>query len=245
MMSKSDNRTGNITNVAVITGASSGIGMATARELHHMGMKLVLTARSENKLEELKKELDAVILPGDITDETMAEKLLDLAVSTFGHCDVLINNAGIMISGDIDGINLDDVTRMVRVNVEAPYRLGYVFLRHFLTRKSGHLVNISSVLGTKIRPKAGAYAGTKHAIEALSESLRMELAGSGVQVSCIEPGLVMTGLHDHWDVHPKETLGITEPLQPEDIARCIRFILSQPAHVRIPKMLLLPGENAI
>lgn len=231
--------------VAVITGASSGIGLAAARELHNMGTKLVLTARNEQKLAQLQNELGAAILPADITDESTAEKLLDHAVSSYGRCDVLVNNAGIMVTGEIDEINLDDISRMVRVNVEAPYRLAYVFARHFLSQKSGHLLNISSVLGTKTRPKAGVYAGTKHAIEALSESMRMELAGKGVQVSCIQPGLVMTGLHNHWEIHPKESLDIKDPLQPEDIARCIRFVLSQPEHVRIPKMLVLPGESSI
>jgi len=110
---------------------------------------------------------------------------------------------------------------------------------------AGHLVNTSSILGTKTRPTVGAYAGTKYAIEALSESLRMELAGSDVKVSCVEPGVVMTELHADWAEHPTKMFGIKAPLVPEDIARCVRFILEQPGHVRIPRMMVLPGEHAI
>lgn len=108
-----------------------------------------------------------------------------------------------------------------------------------------HLINMSSVLGTKIRPTSGAYAGTKYAIEALSEALRMEVAGTPLAVTCIEPGLVMTQLHRDWPVHPSESMNISQPLQPEDIARCISFVLMQPAHVRIPRLMILPSEHQV
>lgn len=118
-------------------------------------------------------------------------------------------------------------------------------MQHFVERNEGHLINVSSVLGTKVRPTAGAYAGTKHAIEALSEALRMEVAATPVRVSCIEPGLVATQLHRDWGVHPTESMGISEPLQPEDVARCVAFMLTQPAHVRIPRMMVLPAEHEV
>jgi NADP-dependent 3-hydroxy acid dehydrogenase YdfG len=150
-----------------------------------------------------------------------------------------------MLAGKIETIDIDEVCRMARVNVEAAYRMAYTALRHFKKAGFGHLVNTSSVLGTKTRPGAGAYAGTKHAIEALSEDLRMEVAGSGVKVSCIEPGIVLTELHDKFEVHPRVSMGIEKPLEAEDIARCIRFVLEQPAHVCIPRMMVLPAEQAI
>ena len=231
--------------VAVVTGASSGIGRAIAEELNQMGTRLVLNARNQKTLSELEKKFGAVVFPGDVTESGIAGKLLDRALSAYGRCDILINNAGIMTTGTVKEMKSEDIISMVRVNVEAPFLLVYEFARYLQEQNSGYLINISSILGTKVRPTTGVYAGTKYAIEALSEALRMELAGTGVHVTCIEPGLVLTGLHDHWEVHPKDRMGIQEPLQPQDISRCIRFILTQPDHVRIPRMMVLPGENQI
>lgn len=232
--------------VAVITGASSGIGAAAARELAAAGMKVVITARRADRLEALAKDLAYMAaLPGDVLDATLPQALVDLAIERFGRCDVVLNNAGFMLAGQIETIDIDEVCRMVRVNVEAAYRMAYTALRHFKKAGSGHLVNTSSVLGTKTRPGAGAYAGTKYAIEALSEDLRMEVAGSGVRISCVEPGIVLTELHDNFEVHPRVSMGIEKPLVPEDIARCIRFVLEQPAHVNIPRLMVLPSEQKI
>ena len=231
--------------VAVVTGATRGIGLAVARELHSLGVKLVLTARSEVQLLRLQDELGASFIAADITEPDLPGRLLELALSTHGRCDIVLNNAGVIEVGGIDAIDIDKVCGMVRVNVESTFRVAYTFVRHFLAQHGGHLINISSVLGTKVRPAAGAYAGTKFAIEALSEALRMELAGTAVAVTCIEPGLVMTGLHRDWKVHPSEGMNIQRPLQPEDVARCVSFALTQPSHVRIPKLMVLPGEHQI
>jgi len=232
--------------VAVITGASSGIGKATAKNLRDAGMKLVITARREERLKELANALgETEILPGDIVEPSMSQALIDKAIEAFGRCDVVVNNAGFGEINPIDKIDIDRVCEMVRVNVEAAYRLALLAVRHFLEQGEGHLVNISSVLGTKVRPTTGAYAGTKYAIEALSESLRQELAGSGVRVSCVEPGIVLSEFHDHWEVHPTKSMNVPNPLQPEDIARCVRFALEQPPHVSIARMLVLPSEHKI
>ncbi|QYO68355.1 SDR family oxidoreductase [Leptolyngbya sp. 7M] len=157
---------------AVITGASSGIGAATARELSAAGMNLVLSARRLEHLQQLASDLKNVeILAGDITESTLPQKLIDTAVVQFGSCDVVFNNAGLLTVGTIDEISIDRVCDMVRVNVEAAFRMSYTALKHFQTVGRGHLINTSSVLGTKVRVTAGAYAGTKFAIEALSETL--------------------------------------------------------------------------
>lgn len=166
-------------------------------------------------------------------------------MNVFGRCDIVVNNAGVIEVGPIASIDTDKVCEMVRVNVEAAFRVAYTFIKHFVSTGEGHLINISSVLGTKVRPTAGAYAGTKYALEALSEALRMEVRGTRVAVTCIEPGLVMTELHRHWPVHPRESMNVPHPLRPEDVARTIAFVLSQPAHVRIPRLMILPGENAV
>lgn len=231
--------------VAVITGASSGIGLAVARELHSLGVRLILNSRREKLLKTVASELNAGILVGDISLSYMPRQLLEMAMDVYGHCDVVLNNAGIIETGDIKTIDIEKVCEMVRINVEAAYRVAYTFLRHFLSQGHGYLLNTSSVLGTKVRLTAGAYCGTKHAIEALSEALRMEVAGTSVRVTCIEPGLTMTELHRNLPEHPAKQMNIIRPLQPEDIARCVRFVLTQPEHVRIPKIMILPGEHQI
>ena len=122
--------------------------------------------------------------------------LITRAYQAFGQCDVVVNNAGIIEVGTIENIDIDRVCEMMRVNVEAAVRVAYTAVRRFKSQHSGCLINISSVLGTKVRATAGAYAASKHAIEALSGALRLELARTHVRVVCIDPGLVRTHLHD-------------------------------------------------
>jgi NADP-dependent 3-hydroxy acid dehydrogenase YdfG len=232
--------------VAIVTGASSGIGTAVAKELDLAGMKLVLTARREQRLQRICSELrEAVWVAGDIADEGLPQHLLDTALAQFDQCDVLVNNAGLITTGTIEEIDLNRVTDMVRVNVEAAIRMAYLALRQFKAQGEGHLVNISSILGVKTRPTAGAYSGTKYAMESFSHALRLELAGTGIGVSSIGPGLVMTELHNHMPVHPSESFNIQKPLQPEDIARNVRYVLEQPEHVRIASMMILPEDSPL
>lgn len=233
-------------SVAVITGASSGIGAAVAADLDRADVRLVLTARREDRLQRLAAQCkDAVVVAGDILEPELPQRLIDAALDRFGRCDIFLNNAGVIEVGKIETIDIERVCRMVRINVEAAFRMAYVALRHFVAVGGGHLINTSSLLGTKVRPTAGAYAGTKFAIEALSEALRLETAGTNVKVSCLEPGLVRTELHDRWEVHPTESMNILHPLAAEDIARCVRFLLEQPEHVRIARMLVVPGEQQL
>jgi len=232
--------------VAIITGASSGIGRAVANNLNEAGVKFILTGRREGHLTELKDELKhAAVLTGDISQEGMPQSLLAAALDTFGRCDIVFNNAGIIKAGSIDEIDIEDMCYMVRVNVEAAFRMAYVAVKHFKSTGSGYLLNTSSVLGTKVRPTAGAYAGTKFAIEALTEALRLELAKTDIGVSCVEPGLVQTDLHRESPVPPAQSLNIPRPLQPEDIARVVRFILEQPDHVRLPRILAVPSDQEL
>jgi NADP-dependent 3-hydroxy acid dehydrogenase YdfG len=232
--------------VAIITGASSGIGRGVAHELDGAGMKLVLTGRRADRLGELSGELSqAVPVPGDLTDVSFPERLIEVAVDRFGKLDVVFNNAGIMDTAPIETADIERLCANARVNFEAAVRIAYTALKHFKTQGAGYLITTSSILGTKVRPTAGVYAGSKYGVEALTEALRMEVAGSGVRVGCIEPGLVNTELQDHFDVHPREALGMEQPLEPEDIARCVRFMLEQPPHVSIPRMMVLPSEQAM
>lgn len=226
----------------LVTGASSGIGFAIAEYLLSEGHSVTVTARRKERLNSLK---GAHVYNGDLTNADFQNKLAAALFNDDTPCDYLFNCAGCIEVGTVEELDIDRMAAMLRLNIEATFRLTYLFLKKFKQQDSGHVVNISSVLGTKVRPTAGAYAASKFALEALSEALRMELAGTPVQVSCIEPGLVMTELHDRWKVHPKEGMNISEPLLASDIVEAVKFIMKQPAHVRIPRMMLLPKDHII
>ncbi len=232
--------------VAIITGASGGIGEAVAKDLDAAGMKLVLTARSQDKLEHLVSSVkNATFLVSEITDVELPQKLVDKAINTFGQLDVVFSNAGVMTVGSIEEVDIEKICEMVRINVESIYRMAYTALRHFKKTGNGFLINTSSISGLKTVPNIGAYCGTKFAVEAFTDSLRMELAGTGIGVSCIEPGTVETGLYNNWDEKNKDFVHSGGALQPEDIARCVRFILEQPSHVLIPRMLAVPANQPV
>ncbi len=233
--------------VAVITGASSGIGEGVARELASARMKLVLTARRKNRLDDLAAELktEVVTVAGDMADPSLPQTLIDTAVQTLGSCDVVFNNAGVMIVGSAQDMDVEAMCQMVRVNVEGVYRLAILAMRHMVAQGRGYLINTSSILGTKVRQTTGAYAGTKYAVEALTEDLRMQAAGTGVRVCALEPGLVETHLQDHFPVHPKDALNIKNLVQPADIGRAVRFMLEQPDHVAIPRILVMPSDQGM
>ena len=232
--------------VGLITGASSGIGRAVAEALAGAGMGLVASGRRADLLEGLAAgPADVVAVPGEITADGFPEQLFRAALERVGRLDVVVNNAGMNHNGPIEEIDVDLVCRMVRINVEAAFRVAYLAVKHFRATGSGHLVNTSSVLGFKVRKFAGAYAGTKYAVEALSEALRLELAGTGIRVTCIEPGLVRTDLHRDHAVRPEVAQGVATPLRPEDVARLVVFALEQPAHVLLPRLMVLPTDQEI
>lgn len=230
--------------ISLVTGASSGIGQAIARALAAEGHIVVITARRQERLTAMDAG-NVVVMAGDLTDSAFQEQVVQTVFDTYGRCDYLFNCAGSIETGPIESIDIDKMSAMIRLNVEATFRLTYLVLKRFKAQGFGHVINLSSVMGTKVRPTAGAYAATKFAMEALSEALRLELAGTPLKISCIEPGLVMTELHKDWAVHPKESMGIHEPLTVDDIVGTVKFILQQPEHVRIPKLMILPGHHQI
>jgi NADP-dependent 3-hydroxy acid dehydrogenase YdfG len=232
--------------VAIVTGASSGIGRAVALDLASAGASVVAVARRKAVLVELASEAQGIFpVAGDIADPAFPAELLATTLRQFQRCDVLFHGAEIMHAGTVENADIDKMCEMVRVNLEAAVRITYVIARHFRQQGEGDLIHVSSILGTKVRPGAGVYAATKYGIEALAEALRMELAGTRIRVSVVEPGITDTELHAHFAVRPKVSQNITAPLQPEDIARCVRFVLEQPEHVRIPVIMALPGEQAM
>jgi NADP-dependent 3-hydroxy acid dehydrogenase YdfG len=228
--------------VCVVTGASSGIGYAIAKYLVEEGHEVIATARRADRLQTLG---GADIAGGDLNSTELQDKLVKHVFEKYEKCDFLFNCAGIMEAGTIENMDIDRMSTMLRLNIESAFRLTYGFLKMFKDQGFGHIVNISSILGTKVRPTAGPYAATKYAMEALSEALRMELAGLPIYISCIQPGLVMTELHDHWETHPSDMFSIKNPLQADDIVRAVKYIMEQPAHVNIPKMMVLPKEQPL
>jgi NADP-dependent 3-hydroxy acid dehydrogenase YdfG len=214
--------------VAVITGATGGVGAAVARSLSKAGYSLVLTAPSMEKLSALASQLrgPCTVIEGNLGDESLPENLLYAALDRFGRCDVCFNNGALFEGGIIETVDIERLSAMVRVNVEGSFRVAYAFLKHFVSEGSGHLVNVSSVVGSSSRPTA--YAATQRAIEVLSDALAAELGDSEILVTSIQPGLVKTGLHQRWEIAPEGGSGAGYALEPEDFARMVLFIVEQP-----------------
>jgi serine 3-dehydrogenase (NADP+) len=231
--------------VAIITGASSGIGEATAYELDSAGVSLVLTARNKDKLEKLANKLtNATFVASEVTEPDLPQRLLDAAFNSFGRVDALVNNAGVMVVGTVETIDIEEICQMVRINVESAFRLAYFFGKHFKQQSNGFIVNLSSISGTTNYPTMAAYCGTKHAIESFTDCLRLELAGTGVGVGCVEPGKVATNLYQNWSDEQKQIVDIEQPLVAQDIAKAIRFILEQPSNVNIGRLLITPAHQS-
>ena len=220
--------TGGTGRVAVITGATGGVGAAVARTLSRAGYSLVLTAPSMEKLSALAAQLKGpcTVIEGNLSDESLPETLLYAALDRFGRCDICFNNGALFEAGIIETVDIERLSSMVRVNVEGSFRVAYVFVKHFVSEGAGHLVNVSSVLGSSVRPTP--YAATQRALEALSDALAAELGDGDVLVSCIQPGLVKTGLKHRWEIGEEGASGTSYPLEPEDFARMVLFILEQP-----------------
>ena len=230
--------------VVIVTGASSGIGAATAKLLNAEGAKLVLTDRDEAGLEKTASELETVhTVVADLTDSAAPLKLIAEAQTEFGDVDVLVNNAGMMIYAPVTEIDLDKMALMIRVNVEACFRMAYAVAQKMVVRKSGFILNTSSQAGYRTTPGIAAYNGSKAAVEFFSDSLRMELAETGVRVAAIAPGTVKTALYDGWSEGGRDAAFAGGALEATDIARAILFILKQPEHVTLARMLALPARS--
>jgi len=229
--------------VAVVTGASSGIGKAICNRLMNNSYCVIANGRTINNV--FQNQDNLILNSCDLLDEKTADTLLEEALRNYGRCDVLFVNAGIIESNTIDLIDIDKMCLMLRLKVEMSFRLIYTFLKYFRKIGRGHVIITSSVMGTKTRENSGAYAACNHALEALAESLRMELSDTDIKITCIEPGLVETNLHRDWVIKPKELLNISHALSPEDIADAVIDILNKPDHIRIPRYMILPKGHKI
>jgi NADP-dependent 3-hydroxy acid dehydrogenase YdfG len=239
--------------VAVVTGASSGIGEATAEALAAEGAAVVVAARREERLSSLVERIEgsggrALAVSCDVTDEEQAQGLVQRAVEEYGRIDVLVNNAGVMLLSNV-GKGLSDQWRtMFEVNVLGLLYATEAAIRTMKEQGSGHLVNVSSVAGRKVtRTSNGVYAGTKFAVNAISEGLRQELIEDNIRVTIVEPGAVATELPDHiTDEDARESLSglmSIERLQAEDIARAIVYAVTQPDRVSVNEILIRPTQQ--
>ena len=240
--------------VGVITGASSGIGEATALSLASAGVKLVLAARRQDRLEALTQKIvetggEAVIFAADLREAGEAEACIEKAIQAFDRIDILINNAGTMLLSPIDRAEPSDWQSMIEINLLSLMYTSRAALIRMRAQSSGHIVNISSVAGRSAGPTAGGYNASKWGVNGFSEALRREAHGDGVRVTVIEPGVVATELTDH--IPDKETrttyearVSEMEPLESEDIAAAILYALTQPWRVNVNEILIRPLDQA-
>jgi len=214
----------------VVTGASAGIGAATARMLAEDGAKLLLVARRQDRLDALAQEIgnDAHVLALDLSEPDAANRMLDHATGVFGKVDILINNAGILRTSHFADFDLGQLEAMIAVNYSAVVRSSILFARAMKANGSGQIINVSSIGAGITGAGTGIYCGLKAALERFSEVLRIELAGSGVRVGLVAPGTTSTEIFE--DMKSKGEAGWDEfipAMQPEDVARAIRFMCDQ------------------
>jgi NADP-dependent 3-hydroxy acid dehydrogenase YdfG len=235
--------------VAAITGASSGIGEATARVLAGAGLSVALGARRSDRIEALAREINdsggrAIAIPTDVTQESEARGFIERTHEELGGLDVLVNNAGTMLLGPIDGAPLDEWRRMIDVNVMGVLYCTHAAVPLMREQGGGHIVMVSSVGGRVIGKYSGVYNLTKFGLGAFSEALRQESQSDGLRVTVIEPGRVETELRDHIRPEVLEQIGgafaQTTPLQGEEVANAILWSIAQPANVNVSELLVRP-----
>ena len=238
--------------VVVITGASSGLGEAAARALAANGAKLVLGARRIERLRELAKELqqgsDAAIQT-DVTDVAQVRRLVDRAVQAHGRIDVMLNNAGLMPQSPLERLKVDEWDRMIDVNIKGVLYGIAAALPHMIRQEGGHIINVSSVAGHKIRPGGVVYSATKHAVRVISEGLRQEVKPHNIRTTIISPGAVESELPDSVsepDVAARIKQFYDQVAIPADsFARCVLFAMSQPDDVDINEILFRPTRQEL
>lgn len=236
--------------VAIVTGASAGIGAATAIALATEGAQVVIGARRAERLAAVAHQIEtnggkAITIITDVTDEMQVHNLVGQTHSTFGRVDILVNNAGIALTGNIDGANTADWRRMIDLNILGVLYPTHAVLPILKSQGGGHIVNLSSVAGRTARAGVGVYNLTKWGVNAFSEALRQEVYQHNIRVTVIEPGMVATEGNDHiTDPIAKqisqERLKAMTPLQSEDIAAAIVYAVTQPPHVNVNEILIRP-----
>ena len=255
-MTKTDALAG---TVALVTGASSGIGEATASALAAAGATVVVAARRKDRLDELVSSIEgdggsATAAEADVTDREQATGLVEGVVSEHGRLDIVVNNAGVMLNGPIEGAPLEEWEQMVDINIKGLLYVSHAAVPHLLRaaaepepRRVADLVNISSVAGRVARNGSGVYNLTKHGVGAFSESLRQEVTERHVRVGLIEPGAVATELTTHQRQEVQDAFAERfegkEILQSDEIADAITYMVTRARHVAINEILIRPTEQ--
>ncbi len=238
---------------ALITGATSGIGRATARLLAKNHFRIIICGRREDRLAELQDEFSALTkvhtLNFDVRDRNDVEAAIASIPKEFAHIDILVNNAGNAHGLDpIENGDVDDWDAMIDINIKGLLYVSKEVIPGMVERKHGHIINIGSIAGKEVYPNGNVYAATKHAVDAINQGMRMDLNQYGIRVGSINPGMVNTEFSEvrfKGDTHKAENVykGF-EPLKPEDIADIILFVVTRPYHVNIADLLVLPTAQA-
>lgn len=240
---------------ALITGATSGIGRATALLLAENKYNLIVTGRRLNLLEDLKKEIevkykrDVLILNFDIRDRHEVEKQINALPARWRKIDILINNAGLAVGlNHIQDGNVDDWEQMIDTNIKGVLYITRMIAPIMIARKSGHIINIGSIAGTQVYENGNVYCATKHAMHAMSQAMRQDLLKDGIKVSEVRPGLLETEFSivrfKGDKERAKKTYDGLTPLFAEDIAETILFVATRPAHVCINEIEITPKAQA-
>lgn len=238
---------------ALITGASSGIGKATAEALAKEGFSVIICGRRRERLEELKAQLSAVTqvytLVFDIRSRQSVQEAIASLPEAFKNIDVLVNNAGNAHGlSPIDGGDSNDWDAMIDINIKGLLYVSQAIIPTMTERRSGHIINIGSVAGKYVYPNGNVYCATKHAVDALNEGMRMDLNQYGIRVGAVNPGLVKTEFSlvrfKGDEQRASSVYQGYEPLLPEDIADIIRFVVTRPYHVNIADLTVFPTAQA-
>lgn len=241
-------------SVAIVTGASSGIGRATAVALADAGAAVAVAARRTGRLDEVAARIrrdggSALAVATDVADREAVFALVERAAAEFGPADILVNNAGIMPASPVGDLRLDDWLRMVDVNVKGVLHCIAAALPAMLGRRRGHIVNVGSLAGRRPFPGGTVYAATKFAVRCISAGMQLELsAARGIRITDIQPGVVATELMEHIP-HTATREGFAQrwrdkkPMDPEDVAAAILYAVAAPAHVNINEILMRPRDQ--
>ena len=239
--------------VALVTGASSGIGEATALVLARAGARVAIAARRRERLDGVARRIvdlrsESLVLEADVAKVRDAESVVEKTVARWGRLDVLVNNAGVMLLSPVDRARIEDWQRMLDLNLLGLMVVTRAALPHMRRQKDGHVVNISSTAGRVANPDASVYAATKFGVGAFSEALRREVYRDGIRVTVVEPGAVATELRDHVpDPDTRERIDTwarsMRQLRSEDVAAAILYAVSQPPHVNVNEILLRPTDQ--